>query len=95
MDILLNSVFPVLMYTCGVILLIVLIVLGIKLIGILGKVDKIVDNVDDKVNSLNRLFTLIDQVSSTVSYANETVIRFITNIFSKLFGTDKKKEDIE
>lgn len=89
----LNIVLPVLLYTFGVILLIVLIILGIRLIQVVDKVDKLVDNVDDKVNSLDGFFKAMDKTAYGVSVISDKVIDGLISLVSKIFNKNKNKEE--
>lgn len=90
---LLNIVLPVLLYTFGIILLIVLIILGIRLIQILDKVDRVVDNVEEKVNSLNGFFNVLDKTSYGMSIVGDKIVSGLIGVFSKIFNKNKKKEE--
>ena len=93
MELLLNSVLPVLLYTAGVILLVVLIILGIRLIQILNKVDRVVDNVEEKVNSLNGLFDVVNKASDTLALVGESVVGTVAGFVSRIFNKKLKKEE--
>ena len=95
METMLNIVFPVLMYTFGIILLIVLIVLVMQLIQILKKVDRIVDNVEDKVNSLNGVFTLIDKTTDSIALFSGSIVNTLASLIYKFVGNKKKKKNTE
>lgn len=90
---LLNIVLPVLLYTFGIILLIVLIILGIRLIQILDKVDRVVDNVEEKVNSLNGFFNVLDKTSYGMSIVGDKIVSGLIGVFSKIFNKNKRKEE--
>lgn len=91
----LNIVLPVLLYTFGIILLIVLIILGIRLIQILDRVEKIVDNVEGKVNSLNGFFSAIDKTTYGISMISDKVVSGLVNLISKIFNRNKNKDEEE
>jgi len=91
----LNFILPVLLYTFGIILLVVLIVLGIRLIFILNKVDRVVDNIEDKVNSLNGTFSIIDKVTDSIAMFSDTIVNSIASLVFKIFKKKKKKKDEE
>ena len=91
MDTMLVVILPVLLFTFGIILLIVLIVLGIKLIIMLEKVDRVVDNVEDKLNSLNSTFSLIDNVTDGIALFSDSIVNTLAGLVYKLFGKKKKK----
>ena len=84
---------PVLLYTFGIILLIVLIILGIRLIQILDRCDKVIDNVEEKVNSLNGIFSVINKTSYGLSMISDKVISGVVGMVSRIFNTKKDKEE--
>jgi len=84
---------PMMLYICGIILLIVLIVLGIKLIMILDKVDRVVDNVEQKVNSLNTAFSIIDRTTDGIIGIGNTIVSAITSLTNKLMKKNKFVEE--
>ena len=83
---------PVLLYTFGIILLIVLIILGIRLIQILDRCDKVIDNVEEKVNSLNGIF-VINKTSYGLSMISDKVISGVVGMISRIFNKKKDKEE--
>jgi len=90
----LNQFLPILLYTAGLILLIVLIVLGIKLIGVVDKFDRIADNVEEKVNSFNGALAVFNKAANGIASISDSVVFGITSAISKVFGKNKKnKED--
>ncbi len=84
---------PVLLYTFGIILLIVLIILGIRLIQILDRCDKVIDNVEEKVNSLNGIFSVINKTSYGLSMISDKVISGVVGMISRIFNKKKDKEE--
>ena len=84
---------PVLLYTFGIILLIVLIILGIRLIQILDRCDKVIDNVEEKVNSLNGIFSVINKTSYGLSTISDKVISGVVGMVSRIFNKKKDKEE--
>lgn len=88
----LDLVLPVLLYTFGIILLIVLIILVIKLIMTLDKVDRIVDDVEDKVHSLDGLFSVIDKTTDSIALFSDSIVNTLASLFYKLFGTKSKRK---
>ncbi len=84
---------PVLLYTFGIILLIVLIILGIRLIQILDRCDKVIDNVEEKVNSLNGIFSVINKTSYGLSMISDKVISGVVGMVSRIFNKKKDKEE--
>ena len=93
MELMLDGILPVLLYTAGIILLIVLIILGIRLIQILNKVEKVVDNVEEKVNSLNGVFDVVNKATDTLALVGESVVGTIAGFVSKIFNKKIKKEE--
>lgn len=93
---LLQIILPLLLYTAGVVLLIVLIIICIKLVKTMNKIDSIVDDVDRKVKSLNGIFNVIDFFTDKISSLTSTLVDKITNIVIKM-GKNKynKKEEEE
>ncbi len=89
----LNLLLPVLLYTLGIILLIVLIILGIRLISTLGKLERVVDNIDKKVNSLNGVFSLIDKMTDSIAAFSESVASNVAGLVYKVFKRKKRKEE--
>ena len=95
----LNSFLPILLYTCGIVLLVILIILGIKMMGILDKTDKLLDNVDDvienvndKVNSFNGAFQTITKVSNGIASFSDSFMGRLGSMYSKVFKKKKKEE---
>ena len=84
---------PVVLYTFGIILLIVLIILGIRLIQILDRCDKVIDNVEEKVNSLNGIFSVINKTSYGLSMISDKVISGVVGMVSRIFNKKKDKEE--
>lgn len=89
----LDAVFPIILYLCLIVLVIVFIVLGIKLIRILDKADIVLDEMSRKMNQVDGVFNIIDR---TTSYANtigdriiDTIASFISNLFKKKKGNDE------
>lgn len=89
----LNLFLPVLLYTFGIILLIVLIILGIRLIIILDKFDRVVDNIEGKVNSLNGFFSIIDKAADSIALISDSVVNTVASLVFKIFKKKKGKED--
>lgn len=89
----LNLFLPVLLYTFGIILLIVLIILGIRLIIILDKFDRVVDNIEGKVNSLNGFFSIIDKATDSIALISDSVVNTVASLVFKIFKKKKGKED--
>ncbi|MBE6157805.1 MAG: hypothetical protein E7160_03330 [Firmicutes bacterium] len=91
----LNTVLPVLLYTFGIILLIVLIILGIRLIQILDKVEKAVDDTIAKVNSFNEAIGILSKAAYGVTTVSDKVISGLIAIISKIFNKKDKEEKEE
>lgn len=91
----LNSIFPVILYTLGTILLVVLIILCFKIIGTLKKVDQVVDDVNSKVGKLDGIFDIIDRSTDVVSSISDRIIDAISGVVSKLFSKRKRKGEDE
>ncbi len=100
MDILLNMVLPIILYTLGSILLIVLIILIIQLIQTTKRVNGIIDDVEHKVKSLDGIFHMIDFVTDKVALVSDLFVDKVSGAFTNLFGKNKAKkkkakEDLE
>lgn len=95
MNTMLDVILPVLLYTFGIILVIVLIILVLQLIQIMKKVDRIVENVDDKVNSLNGIFTLIDKTTDSIALFSDSIVNSLASIIYKFIGKNKKKKKLK
>ena len=54
----------VLLYTFGIILLIVLIILGIRMFNFLEKADRVLEKIDRRVDSLDNFFMVMDKTTS-------------------------------
>ena len=82
-----NTVFPVIIYVLGAILLIALIVVCIKILGTLKRVDKIIDDVEQKSSKIDGVFDLVANTTDTLSIISSKVfdfgIGFVSNLFSK------------
>lgn len=88
-----NLVLPVLLYTFGIILLIVLIILGIRFILILNKLERVVDNIDGKVNSLNGLFSIIDKATDSIAIFSDSIVNTVAGLVFKIFKRKKRKDE--
>ena len=95
MNTMLDVILPVLLYTFGIILVIVLIILVLQLIQIMKKVDRIVENVDDKVNSLNGIFSLIDKTTDSIALFSDSIVNSLASIIYKFIGKNKKKKKLK
>ena len=95
MDTLLD-VLPIILYSLGIILLIVLIILSVKLIHTVDKTNKILDDAYNKTKSLNGIFNAIDKVTDALSNISDSLVGAITSGLNKVFvrkKKNKKKED--
>lgn len=95
MNTMLDVILPVLLYTFGIILVIVLIILVLQLIQIMKKVDRIVENVDDKVNSLNGIFSLIDKTTDSIALFSDSIVNSLASLIYKFIGKNKKKKKMK
>ncbi len=89
----LNTIFPVILYILGSILLIVLIMLCFKIMSTLKKVDQVVDDVNVKVGKLDGIFNIIDRSTDAISTVSDKVIDFISGAISKLFLRKRNKKE--
>lgn len=91
----LNELFPVILYFCLIILVIVATILGIKFIITMNKINNILDNVEGKVNQLNGVFNIVDSVSDAVTNISEKIAGFIYDKIGNLVEKKKGKDDNE
>lgn len=89
-----NTVFPIILYILGSVLLFVLILFVIKCIYTLKKVNTVLDDVSTKVGKLDGVFDLIDNTTDVISNISDKVIDFVTGTIAGLF-TRKKKKKVE
>lgn len=94
MDTLLD-VLPIILYSLGIILLIVLIILSIKLIHTIDKTNKILDDAYNKTKSLNGIFNAIDRVTDALSNVSDSLVGAITAGLNKVFSRKRKKKEEE
>ena len=94
MDTLLD-VLPIILYSLGIILLIVLIILSIKLIHTIDKTNKILDDAYNKTKSLNGIFNAIDRVTDALSNVSDSLVGAITTGLNKVFSRKRKKKEEE
>ncbi len=85
------QVYPILLYTLGIVLLVVLIILGIKLIKIVDNMNIVLEDVQKKTKSLNGLFNAIDAITDTLSSVSDSIIASIMGIVGKVFHKRRKK----
>lgn len=88
----LMEVLPIILYSLGIVLIIVLIVLGIKLIHTIDKANLILEDVEKKSKSLNGVFNVIDGVTDTLSVLSDTLVTSITRVIGKIIPRKRKKE---
>ncbi len=88
----LMEVLPIILYSLGIVLIIVLIVLGIKLIHTIDKANLILEDVEKKSKSLNGVFNVIDGVTDTLSVLSDTLVTSITRVIGRLIPRKRKKE---
>lgn len=91
----LNELFPVILYFCLIILVIVATILGIKFIITMNKINNILDNVEGKVNQLNGVFNIVDNISDAVTTVSEKIAGFIYDKIGNLVEKKKGKDDNE
>ncbi len=87
-----NTVFPIILYILGAVLLIVLIIFIIKCMGTLKKINTVVDDVSDKAGKLDGVFSLIDNTTDIISNVGDKVIDFIAGAITGLFSHKRKKK---
>lgn len=90
-----NTVLPVLLYFCLLILVIVFILLGIKLIRILTKVDLVLDDVNRKMNQVDGVFEMIDKTTDYASSISDRIIDMIAGLIGGIFRKKKGKDENE
>lgn len=93
LDYLVEVGLPVLLYTFGIILLIVLIILGIRMIKILEKFEMVVDDISNKVSTLDGLFNAIERTTDGINSITSKVSYTMVNIFSKIFRKKRKEKE--
>ncbi len=92
----LQALLPVILYSLGIVLVIVLIILGLKAIETLTKMNALIDDAQNKLNSLNGFFNIMDTVTDKVSVITDTVVSTVTSVITSIFKKrKKKKEEIE
>ena len=88
-----SAVLSVLLYTFGIVLLIVLIILGIKLIYLIEKADRVLTRMEDRMNSFNGVFTAFDRINNTIVKLTDGFTFSVIDKISKIFRKNKRKED--
>lgn len=92
----LQSLLPVILYSLGIVLVIVLIILGIRSIQMVTKINIILDETKDKLDSLNSFFNIMDTINDKMSAITDTMISAVTSMITSIFKRRKnKKEEIE
>lgn len=91
------DILPVLMYLCGIVLLIVLIILGIRLIGFTEKADKLLDDVGEKSKKLDGVFSVIDKTTDGISSISDRIVDGLSSVVLKVFRKkyNNKEEENE
>ena len=90
-----ESIFPVILYVLGSILLVVLIILVIKLMKTLKKVDAAIDDYNEKSKKLDGVFSLIDSTTDTISSLSDRIVSAVISGITGLFKKRKKEEDTD
>ena len=91
----LNVILPVLLYTFGIILLIVLIILGIRMFNFLEKADRVLEKIDRRVDSLDNFFMVMDKTTSSITTITDKISFSVISLISRLFSKKKRnKEDM-
>ena len=88
-----GTLFTVILYLLGCILLIVLIVLGIKAIKTMGKVNNLIDDAQTKSNKINGLFDFVDSTTDFLNGFTDKIIGGVVGIINNLFDRKKKGDD--
>jgi len=88
-----ETIFPIILYILGSILLVALIVLVIKVIITLKKADKVIEDLEQKSSKLNGLFDMVDNTTDAISQISDKMINFAVNGISRLFSRKSGKGD--
>lgn len=86
-----NTVFPIILYILGSVLLVCLIIFVIKCMHTLKKVNTVIDDAQAKANKLDGVFSLIDNTTDLISGVSDKVIDFVAGAVTGLFARRKKK----
>lgn len=91
------DILSVIMYMCGITLLVVLIILGIRLIGFTDKADKLLDDVGEKSKKLDGVFSIIDKTTDGISSISDRIVDGLSSVVLKVFKKkyNKKEEENE
>ena len=88
-----NSLLPILLYLCLIVLVVVFIILGIKLIRVLDKTDEMLDEVNKKIKSVDGVFNIIDRTTGVVNTISDRIIDriagFVGHVFRRKRGYDE------
>ena len=85
----------VLLYTFGIILLIVLIILGIRMFNFLEKADRVLEKIDRRVDSLDNFFMVMDKTTSSITTITDKISFSVISLIYRLFIKKKRnKEDM-
>ena len=91
----LEVLLPVLLYSFGIVLVIVLIVLGLKAIETLNKMNALMDDMKEKIDTMNGFFHIMDMMTSKVSVITDTVVSAVTGTIQKMKRKKKKRKEME
>ena len=85
----------VLLYTFGIILLIVLIILGIRMFNFLEKADRVLEKIDRRVDSLDNFFMVLYKKTYSINTITDKISFSVISLISRLFSKKKRnKEDM-
>ena len=87
------QILSIILYSLGIILLLVLIILSVKLIHTVDKTNKILDDIYSKTKSLNGLFDAIDKVTDTLCTLSDSLVGKVTSVIGKIFPKKRRKKD--
>ena len=88
-----STLFSVILYILGCILLIVLIVLAIKAIKTIGKINSLIDDVQDKSKKIDGIFDFVDSTTDILNGLTDKVINGVVGVVTGLFEKKRKRED--
>ena len=92
MNVNLDELLLITIYTCLIILIIIFIVLGIKLIKTLKKLDI---DVNEKMGKVNGVFDIIDKTTDYACTISDKIITVISNFINGLIKKVKGKDNNE
>ena len=87
-----NTVFPIILYILGAVLLVALIILVIKCMGTLKRINTVVDDVSEKAGKLNGVFDIIDSTTDVITSISDKAIDLISGMITGLFSRKKRKK---